>query len=319
MGRYGVGTYGSATYGDDSGGGSVAPPEPPVRVPIGAGAELIKLVLDTDEITLLPNDEIDVTTFNLGYPTVRDVVYSKPNAHGERDRARLFGPRVISMDMNLLAITRSPNAIKADLDKFFTPGRRPILVYKLIGQDERYIQVYSTQASGPLEASSPSEITLSTSWKAPDPFLRSTEWNSVLVNPIADGAGIEFDFEFDFEFPGAGTVGPALARNIGPIEVYPIIRIYGPCTNPKITNETLNQIIAFDDMSISEGDYVEIDIQNERSYVNGDFSNLRDAFIDYDVTRWWNLAVGDNLIRFHPDSFGGNSQVHVRWQTAWIT
>jgi Phage tail protein len=101
---------------------------------------------------------------------------------------------------------------------------------------------------------------------------------------------------------GAGTV---TVGNPGTAAADPVIEIFGPISNPVITNLTQGLALAFRDVTIAEGSFLRIDFDARTVLLEGT-SDYRSK-IDWSLSDWWNPGVagflaGDNVIQLRGDT-----------------
>jgi hypothetical protein len=87
-------------------------------------------------------------------------------------------------------------------------------------------------------------------------------------------------------------------------------RLYGPCTGPKLTSDTLGQdIIFFDSLVLAAGQYVEITSGKTANLLSDPAQSVL-GLVDVPNTDWWTLEPGiANLIRYHPSSGAASGAV----------
>jgi hypothetical protein len=109
---------------------------------------------------------------------------------------------------------------------------------------------------------------------------------------------------------GSGTV-----TNSGNSAVYPVIRVHGAITDAVITNTTLGKTVSFTGLTISAGNYVDIDMLNETVLYNG-ITNYYSYISSDDF--WW-LAEGANTITISGTIGGsGNRKVTVTFRAGYV-
>jgi Siphovirus-type tail component, C-terminal domain len=122
---------------------------------------------------------------------------------------------------------------------------------------------------------------------------------------------------YDRKYPPA-DVNNVIIVNPGDIAVPWVARIYGPCVNPALYNDTTGQglvLSANGGLTLDAGESVVLDSRNRTITVDG-----VTQYTHLDVTRssWWSLVPGDNTIRFAPAQFSGNAQCEFTWRHAWL-
>ena len=159
-------------------------------------------------------------------------------------------------------------------------------------------------------------------FRCPDPlWYDPTE--HVLSFGVAAGGG---SFQVPTAVPtglGASTINQTLTINYaGTYKEYPQITIYGPITNPKITNVATGKKIDFTGFSLIAGDYYTIDLRYGRKYVykNGVTTDIHTGETSTDS----NLATfaieanpiatdGVNPITVTGTGANSNTQVYLRY------
>jgi hypothetical protein len=103
-------------------------------------------------------------------------------------------------------------------------------------------------------------------------------------------------------------------------KTYPIIRIIGPITSPKITNETTGDVIFFDGITIAAGDYYEIDCRYGYKTVTDSGGTDRTGQLtddsDMDTFRIETAPIatgGINSIRVEGSSVNTATQVYMTY------
>lgn len=150
------------------------------------------------------------------------------------------------------------------------------------------------------------------------------------TEPIDDGEGaIEVSFILHSAYPYAmdktelthSESGAVIftITNPGTTLFYPVFRVHGALTDFQLANNTTGEQIIYSDVfpgaqDIPGGSYAEIDTFRQTIYMNGNGDNLKPC-IDSEVTDFWGLVPGDNVIEFVP-VLGGS--VDVIYQAAWF-
>lgn len=255
-----------------------------------------------DSLVLADPDGIDVLSIDWGWPVTREVIAARAGAHGVIDSTSLYGARSITA---VLHLDGCPPATRRRLQLFVDPGRRSWLHLQAAeGEPELRARVrgssWSEQVPAAVFASAQRSIVVQ--WIAPDGVLEAAEETEVVVpaTETAASAGFTTPITTPLVFPDAVPVGTATVVNAGTTAAYPMIRIYGPCDDPIVENVTLDRKLAFVGLSIAAGTYVEIDTRERTVFEASDPTATRYQFLDFEVSQWWALEPGDNLVRLIP-------------------
>lgn len=122
---------------------------------------------------------------------------------------------------------------------------------------------------------------------------------------------------YDRVYPASSPVH-ALITNPGAVAVPWLARIYGPCTNPRLYNDTTGEgllLTANGGLTLAAGQYAELDAAARTITVGG---SSRYDRLDVAASDWWALVPGDNVIRLQPDLFSAGCVAEVDWRPAWL-
>lgn len=270
-----------------------------------------------------PLEGVSLATLDLGFPDVRDVEYPRADQDGSDDETAYIGPRVVSVTLDLFNAVELVGYYLDRLRSFCAPNLRPSLIFKLAGQDERSALLRTTQQSAPLGLPRRSTVGVGAQWRCPDGILVSTLGQLVAVNPAGTTEpGRAYDLTHDRVYPTA-AIGGQLVTVGGTVNAAPVIRIFGPCTNPRVENVTLGRKLEFTasgGLAIAAGDYLELNVRNRTARLNGSAAvgDNRYKYLNFAVSKWWTLAPGDNVIRYYPVTSSAPSVAELAWNDAWL-
>lgn len=159
---------------------------------------------------------------------------------------------------------------------------------------------------------------------------------SFLITGVSESSGVEA------LLPNVATIAPSLAAvgglslpvtfpltfapsvnasvlvpNIGRRVAWPLLRIYGPCADPVITNATTGDQIVLR-YALLDGEYLEVDTNpRARSVLLNGQANRYPA-VDFYRTRWWGLEGGTTTdVRLGVSSLGTGAHLDIVWRDAW--
>lgn len=270
-----------------------------------------------------PLEGVSLSVLDLGFPDVRDVEYPRADQDGSDDETAYLGPRTVSVTLDVYHSAELAGWYLDRLRSFCAPNLRPALVSKIAGQDERTALLRTSQQSAPFGLPRRSTIGVGAQWRCPDGVLYSTAAQLVLVNPAGTTEpGRSYDLTHDRVYPTA-AVGGQIVTAGGTVNATPVIRIFGPCTNPRIENTTLGRKLEFTaagGLSIAAGDYLELNVRNRTARLNGSAAtgDNRYKYLDFAVSKWWTLAPGANVIRYYPVTSSAPSVAEIAWNDAWL-
>ena len=115
-----------------------------------------------------------------------------------------------------------------------------------------------------------------------------------------------------------GNIIPSnVAMNEGQVEAPVVIQIKGSCINPKITNETTGEFIAFKDLTMDQDQTLIIDTTFGQKKVELDGVNVFNK-LDFAST-FFNLKIGENLIDFTDEIGSTTTTINFIYRNLYIT
>jgi hypothetical protein len=265
---------------------------------------------------------------DLGYPSVRAVVNNRPDVDGIDDRTTLMGERAITANLRTLSTAGAQiDAVAASFAPFMVPAARPVLHYVLDrpGAVERTFTVraagYAWPIAGPIERS------IHLQWIAADPIARDpTQHTATAFAGASSSGGRVYNLAFNRSYPGGGgTSSTAPIYSSGDVAVRPLLRIYGPVTQPVVQFTPQAGIVAMlNTLTISAGHYVEVDCAARTAYLDGDRSQNQLTQMDWAAMNanggWPLIPARTNItMAMTGSSTTGNTQTQAVWNDGYLT
>lgn len=239
-----------------------------------------------------------LTEFEVGSPSPRVASTARALSHGALDRTRYYDGRVISLRGEVWAgdAVTFWGAVDALKGAFaLSPGLK-VLTWRREGlaYDERALVRAAGQLTLPLKAG--------TWWAefgaelfAPDPRVYSATLSTASYDPTlaGSGSGVAFPLAFPLTF-GSASSSQLVVDNAGNISTPPVLTVTGPVTNPIVDNDTTGESVYTEGLSLSASDSLVIDTATRSATING---TAVPQYIDAELTRWFELAPGQNLLR----------------------
>ena len=277
----------------------------------------MKLELDgrTFEFDLLHG--VVVEELDLGFPEVRGPVIDRTDADGTIDLSAFHGARAVTIRAAVLPEgAHTLGSVIDRLRSFCHPSARPWLYFDVDGEQRR-VRLRADQQSAPLTHTDFRRF--QASWVAPDGVIEAADLVTVTVPAsVGDEAGRTYDLTFDRDYPPSETSGQTVVTNDGTTDVSPIVRVYGPCSDPRLISDTRQVEVEFVGLTVPFGDYLEVDMRDRTARINGLPAASRMSRLNFARSAWWTLAPGENLVRFTPGSFSPPSSMEVRFRPAWL-
>ena len=272
--------------------------------------------LDPDDggpaIQLVPSPDMILGVVDLGWPDARTVTSGRPGSSGEIDRTVFHGSRAVSVDVKAV---HQP-ADRSRLIGSCTASRRPTFRFRRVGEQTRRMSLVGRVASAVMDPRAAPVDDIVCTWSCPSGLVESDLERSKQGTPSSPGQGFTYPIVYPVDYGIGGTSGQLSVTNSGDLPVWPTIRVDGPATDPKLTNETTGGVMALSGFTIPAGQYATFDPQTREIYANG----LRDASLLPWLaagTVWWQLWPGVSTVRFAPSEWSAPARQVIRFRDAY--
>lgn len=250
-------------------------------------------------------------------PGFRESRENRAAMHGQIDYAHFLAERMVTLEGKIIGKSVSDLVTKRqDLDDaFIKDGQYHWLGYQLSGQDAKqvYCKVFTKEITEIYKEKyiRPFRINLI----AVDPRIYSqTEYTKTVYIPSAEG-GRTYDKTYSKSYGVVQTGGKIVCLNSGNFPCLPLIKMYGPLTNPRIRNNDDSAKEIQVNIEVAVGDYLEIDFEEKTIMLNGTASRYN--YLDTD-SEWWKLNSGNNEIEFRDGGGDTDAYAQIIYRYGWI-
>jgi hypothetical protein len=278
-------------------------------------------------VVIGPRDGVAKATLDV-QPSVRAVSDSVVSGDGTNDITEFADAAAVTLSLLLStsAAGVTPEDFLDEIAPLLAPYRRPVLV---VGNDQwtgtRQLAVRLDSKTAPVD--NPVTTAVAISWKVPSGTWQETagqEYDIPAAFTPTTGlhfkptTGLHFTITTGMHFPAGNSPGEAIVTVGGSMRPPWTARLYGPCTGPKIANDTTgDQIIFTDGLVLGAGEYVELDSQARTALKLSDPAQSQLGFLDFANSEWLTLEPGANLIRYFPSS-GSGAVAQLLFSNAWL-
>jgi hypothetical protein len=264
----------------------------------------------------LRGDGYVVSRLDIGLPAVRAVTAPRPDQDGEDDTTAHHGAAAVAMDLTLTPGVATLIGLRDALRAFCHPASRPFLVVEEDGRQRR-IRLRADQLAAPL--TDPLHQRVQVSWRAPDGVMESLAEQIGTSGAVTAGeGGRSYPRSYPLSYAASSPVGAVTVTNDGTVPVRPVLRLYGPATDPRVENQSTGERLIFTGLTLLAGDWLEIDCCEKTARLNGLVSQSRLSRLDFPNSTYLRLLPGMNTVRYYPVSFGDGARLEVRFRSAWL-
>lgn len=152
--------------------------------------------------------------------------------------------------------------------------------------------------------------------RSPDAVLYGIAERSQAILPVVGTGGFSFPFSFPLSFAGASSPGD-LVVNDGTASTWPVLRIYGPITNPVVENLSSGERLVFA-TTVAAGTFLEVDSAARTITLGGDPTQRRYSSLNRSASSWWPLYPGANAIRLLASTSAAPARLEIRYRNAHL-
>lgn len=278
----------------------------------------VQLVSPTDSLILDAMDGWGILNLDLGDSEVRAQEQNAPDADGILDFTAYNGKRTVTLGLELVEFSQTMWTMVTRLKGFQRP-RTALKMYVQLADNAPLLQadIRKSNWSDPLDNLWILHPVMQ--WVVPKGIFQSALPVVDNINAASSGAegGRTYDRIGDRVYTGGTILGQGYVTNLGNAEEYPLLRVYGPCTNPVIINDTQGKRLTFTSLTINVGEFLEIDTRYKTIRYQGLASDSRYSNLDFTATQWWTLSPGINALRFIPATYSAGTNLEVTHYDAY--
>jgi hypothetical protein len=285
-------------------------------MPIASTMRLVDPTTSTELLSVGPFTSTVLNSLDLAYPDVRGSAQVRSGAHGTNDNTRYVGARSITAQMTL------PQGVAADaacdlIAGLCNPGLRLYLYAQRPGWPaERRVMVRGAAFTCPPGTNRQGQA----QFTAPLGLLQSVTATTVTLapaGPSTTGRGVPRSVPSTYT--GGLSAGAALVNVDGNVPAPPIVDIYGPCSNPLIRCVDTGAQLSFAGLTLAAGEYLHVDVENHRVWLNGDPTQNRYNALDFASSTWWTLPDTAGVqVLFSADAASGACQAVLSFYPRWL-
>jgi len=255
---------------------------------------------------------------DLGSPVAREVVEDVANSNGTDDTTALYGARSVTLEVAVIGDHRRGVLLEeliSRLGAFTAPGRRPYLYMTPdYGQAERRVLLRGTTLGAARDI--PGYAAVQASWVAPAGVIEAADPAAATADAVPQGQpGVTFPIAFPFTFPAGSVQGAVEIVNAGTEPTTHITQLWGPCTDPALTDVETGSAFSLVGLSLTAGQYAEVDVANLTVTLNGRRAEPLDDYLDEDAAWFW-LRPGTSHLRYAPATYSDGARAVITWRPA---
>lgn len=247
-------------------------------------------------------------------PSIRTNVEDLPESDGAVAGDFFFGQRPVTLRGRIHGTTASArNAAMVNLQRALR-GLRDDVTVKSQSSGLPAMQVSARIVD--LKFGGGYVKTFQVSMICADPLIYSQTENAETATGAATVPGAAFPWAFPVDF--GGGIGATLivsATNAGNFDAPCVIRVWGPITDPQVTNDSVDESIYVDNLVLVAGEYIDIDT-GARTVVKSDGVSYYDR-VRFPGSDWFRLQPGANTIQLWGSGSSGGTEIDVTWRDAW--
>ena len=270
-----------------------------------------------------------VSSFEIGWPTVRQVAYSRALSDGTIDTTRYLGGRAVTVALRFDQRVLPTQDLVDLVTPYLSPRYRPTLVWQiqpndLTGCDQpgptnpvRSLMLRGADA--PLVIDGPRYRTLVCQWVAQEPYTSGLEETCAVASVTGtDEFGRDYDLDFDRDYPLSPVYGFTFFNTAGNAPMDWTATLTAEITDPEIlVNDTTVQ---FTGLTLTAGQTVEFNTQDRTILRNGDVLDSVYGLTNFSEWSWDDLRLvpGENKIRLQGSATVGEPSFTLCWFDKWF-
>jgi len=270
------------------------------------------------DLSLIPDEGYAVLGYDLGFPEIRAVTDLNADGDGETDLTQYFGARVVTLEVRVTGTAVERQNRVMTLRRYMAPNLRVELLWdaaygsvRMLGRADRFAAVVGEAMTRQVAR---------VGWRVASGLIESQTVTQTVILPGAGAVtGRVYDLEFDRVYPAGSTPGQALINVGGTAPVWPLLRLYGPCTLPDVqivTSGARWRFAAGGVLTLLAGDWVDIDTYARTVKLNSVTSILQ--YVAPSTLAWGGFSPGVCDVQFLVTSGGSETtRLEVFHRDSW--
>lgn len=270
-------------------------------------------------VDLNNDNQIIINLLDPGYPSVREVTDPYVDGSGVLDSTQFHDSRLVTLRGVVVAGALPRSQVMDRMLAHMVPTARSFLHWDLNddGGNRRCVQFRPGRMNRPIQNFN--RIYFSMGLVVPKGVVESSLLQSKTINSSVSGgteSGRSYNLSFDRTYPASDPLGSSSVENEGSVTAWPVIKIFGPCTNPQVDNVTIGKTYDFPSLSVADGEVITIDTVQRTIQNASAVSKMPD--LDLTASEWWGLEPGENILAFQPTTSSGASRCTVEYRHAYM-
>jgi hypothetical protein len=261
-----------------------------------------------------------VRSYDLGFPTIREVVSDNVDQDGTQDLTAFFGSRVVKLECS---IHDTPGVTKHQLYETLKtmclPGHQTQLLVQCDGwAQQRVMAMRGTPASCVVSSKHATFLEASLGWVVPSGIMRSAATNEVIVAPVsATATGRSYPKSYPWSYTPGSLTNTATITNAGPHSMPWVATFYGQTYNIAIVNQSTGEKMVLN-VNLADGHFVRVDTAARTALIDGTPGNSAYGTIDFTQSTWWSVPPGSSTLSVTAASSGVASKCYFDWNSGWV-
>lgn len=254
-------------------------------------------------------------------PKYRTDSSDRPGIDGSRVTGQFYGSRIIDLtglvydqsSASNFEILRQKLGTAVSIKKNIYGEPIPTKVtLTTLGGNNYFFNAFFEEPEMPLETINASTFQLVC--EVPDAYIFSTTLiDTGTVMPPSTGGYV---VPMVLPYVSAGSVGGSVTvNNPGQVDVYPIVNLTGPLTNPIMYNQTTGAYIQLN-YTLPAGNTIRIDMANQLVTLNNSSSAINTKSL---ASSWWQMVKGVNVISLQTSNSSDTGYASAQFYPGYLT
>lgn len=273
-----------------------------------------------------------VTSFEIGWPEVREVSYNRALSDGAVDTTEFLGKRAVTVALRMDQRYAPTQSIIDRISPFLSPRYRPTIVWSVQDAPDPCPTVVTTGAcynpirslmlrgaDAPLVVDKPKYLEIVLQWVAQDSYVSAIDETCVVVSVTgAEEFGREYDLDFDRDYPLSPVYGILYFDTCGNAPMNWVGTLVGEIEDPEILVNDVT--ITFTGLTLTAGQTIIIDTEQRTILRNGDVNDSVYGLTNFAQWTWDDLRLtpGTNQIRLEGSNTIGAPYFTLCYYDKWF-